>query len=94
MGAAHVAEGGTAVKTLACPCVVCALVAEFRTVPPFLLNRHLDVGLPNVSNGANSGPALGRKRVLANGRLLAVHLGACQLAFVDFKFAAGAVIGR
>lgn len=32
--------------------------------------------------------ALQRKRVLANGGLLEVHLGACQQAAVDFMFAA------
>ncbi len=34
----------------------------------------------------------GRKRVLANGGLLEVHLGACQQAVVDFMYAAGAVL--
>jgi hypothetical protein len=32
--------------------------------------------------------AMWRKRVLANGGLLEVHLGACQQAVVDFMFAA------
>lgn len=35
-----------------------------------------------------------RKRVLANGGLLDVHLGACQQAAVDFMFAAEAVFPR
>ncbi len=34
-----------------------------------------------------------RKRVLANGGLLDVHLGACQQAVVDFRFAAITVVG-
>jgi len=38
--------------------------------------------------GANVAPASQRKRVLANGGLLDVHLGACQQAVVDFMFAA------
>lgn len=37
---------------------------------------------------------MGRKRVLANGGLLEVHLGACQQAVVDFMFAAIPVIGE
>jgi hypothetical protein len=34
-----------------------------------------------------------RERVLANGGLLEVHLGACQRAVVDFMFAATSVLG-
>ena len=35
-----------------------------------------------------------RKRVLANGGLPEVHLGACQQAVVDFMFAAKPGIGE
>lgn len=41
-----------------------------------------------VRFGASCRPALGHKRVLANGGLLEVHLGAFQQAVVDFKYAA------
>ena len=40
-----------------------------------------------------SATALQRKRVLANGGLREVHLGACQQAVVGFMFAAIAGIG-
>jgi hypothetical protein len=51
----------------------------------FLPSRHSKV---NVSNGDDLGHGLQRKRVLVNGGLLEVHLGACQQAVVDFRFAA------
>jgi hypothetical protein len=39
-------------------------------------------------------PPLGRKRVLAYGGLLEVHLGACRQAIVDFMFAGIAVVDQ
>ena len=60
MGEAHVAEGGTAVETLACPGAVGERVPDCLNLPPFLINRYLDVLLLNVSNGEDS--ALAKQR--------------------------------
>ena len=46
----------------------------------------------NDGFGVGCTSAVGRKRVLANGGLLEVHLGTSQQAVVDFMFAAIGVI--